>query len=109
MEKLFRKKIELFVEEIRPPKHLRNKIDISFEFENNTLIIYQENQDWKDESKLIPMEAVKARFIKSKSIWKIYWMRSTLKWELYNPHSEADSLEKVFEIIKEDEFGCFFG
>ncbi|MFZ5430428.1 MAG: DUF3024 domain-containing protein [Bacteroidota bacterium] len=31
----------------------------------------------------------KARFIASRNIWKVYWMRASGKWETYKPEPEV--------------------
>ncbi|WP_298956329.1 DUF3024 domain-containing protein [uncultured Nonlabens sp.] len=36
-------------------------------------------------------------------------MRANGKWQLYAPFPQSAYLDKMIEIIKEDEYSCFFG
>jgi hypothetical protein len=49
------------------------------------------------------------RFVKSSSIWKIYWRRQTGNWDLYKPSPSAKNLTVALAIIEADHYGCFFG
>jgi hypothetical protein len=44
--------------------------------------------------------------VKSTGVWKLYWMRASGKWNLYE---ELGSINEVIETIKADENGCFWG
>ncbi len=74
--------IENYIESIRPPVEMRNKIDIGYSFENNTVIFFEIRPDWKGETQFHQYPFVKAKFVKSQKIWKIYWIRASGKWEL---------------------------
>lgn len=52
---------------------------------------------------------VKARYIKSRKIWKLYWLRASGKWEAYEPQREIKETDKMLKIIGEDAYGCFWG
>jgi hypothetical protein len=97
------------IEKMRPAEHIRNQLDIGYTFENNTLQIFEIRPQWNDPSKIQHSPFVKAKFIKSKQIWKIYWLRGNLKWYSYAPHPTTDSLADLFEIINKDDHGCFKG
>ena len=43
---------------------------------------------------------------KSGDVWKLYWMRASGKWNLYE---ECESLDKVIDTIRADSHGCFWG
>ncbi len=51
-------------------------------------------------------KCAKIQYIKSRNIWKLYWMRSDLKWHGYDEYS---SFETAIKEIDEDPNGCFFG
>ena len=36
-------------------------------------------------------------------------MRADLKWHTYKPFPDSRSLEKILEIVDEDDHGCFWG
>jgi hypothetical protein len=103
------KQIEQFVESQRPAKEIRNKLDLGYEWKKNTLTLFEIRPFWKDANIIRHYPFAKARFIKSRNIWKIYWMRASLKWESYPPEPEVARLDQVLKIIEEDKHHCFKG
>jgi hypothetical protein len=106
---LFEKYISDKVEEMRPPEHIRPELDIGYSFEKYTLLINEIRPRWNNPSEIDHLPFVKARFIKSKNHWKLYWMRGNLKWYSYDPNPSVYSIEELFDIINRDEYGCFKG
>lgn len=101
--------IENYIESIRPPVEIRNQVDIGYSFKNNEVIIFEIRPQWNDESKKHQYPFVKAKFVKSQKIWKIYWMRANGKWELYQPNPSVLNIQSFIDIVEEDEHGCFRG
>ncbi len=62
--------------------------------------------DWDTIKEPYLEKCVKIQCIKSRNIWKLYWMRSDLKWHGYD---EYPSLEAAIKEIDKDPDGCFFG
>ncbi len=98
-----------YIESIRPPVEVRKQLDIGYTFENNELIIFEIRPFFMDETKIINSPFVRTKFVKSRKIWKIYWMRASGKWELYEPDPIVKDLPAFFEILDLDEYGCFRG
>jgi len=106
----FEKKIiENYIESIRPPVEIRKKLDLGYSFVNNEVIFFEIRSQWNDETKVNQYPFVKAKYVKSQKIWKIYWMRTNGKWELYEPNPVVHSITSFIEIVEEDEHGCFRG
>lgn len=106
----FEKKIiENYIESIRPPIELRKSVDLGYSFENNEVVLFEIRPQWNDENKFHKYPFVKAKFVKSQKIWKIYWLRANGKWELYEPNPIVHSINSFIEIVEEDEHGCFRG
>ena len=97
------------VEAMRPPVHIRNELDIGYNFLNNTLELFEIRPRWDKKEEYIHSPFAKTKFIKSQGIWKVYWMRASGKWELYEPFPEVKDISDFFEIVKEDKHACFFG
>jgi hypothetical protein len=55
------------------------------------------------------MDFAKIRYYKTRRNWNLYWMRASGKWELYEPYPVATNLDRLLKIIRDDEYGCFFG
>jgi len=97
------------VEEMRPPVHIREELDIGYTFEKNTVELFEIRPRWDKRDEQIHSKFAKSRFIKSQGIWKIYWMRASGKWELYEPFPEVKDVGEFFAVVKEDKHSCFFG
>jgi hypothetical protein len=101
--------IQTFIDSIRPPANIRNKVDISYCLKNNTLTIHEIRPCWRDSAKTTDNPVAKTKYIKSKDIWKIYWQQATGKWEAYGPQPECPSLQTFFRLLQNDPHGCFWG
>ena len=50
----------------------------------------------------------KATFVRSKNVWKVFWMRANLKWYSYDPAPTVKDLNYFTKLLDEDNHGCFF-
>ncbi|AUC23043.1 hypothetical protein BTO15_13490 [Polaribacter sejongensis] len=102
--------IKSYVEYLRPEDlEIRKQIDIGYTYDGKSVILFQIRPQWNNPEQKLQIDFAKITRIKSKKIWKLYWMRSNEKWTLYEPFSEATHLSEIIAIIKKDEHGCFFG
>lgn len=102
--------IKKFVESLRPEdSEIRKQLDFGYSYDGKVIILYEIRPFWDNPSEIQNIEFAKIRFYKSRREWNLYWMRASGKWELYDPFPESTYLDKMIEIIKEDEHGCFFG
>jgi hypothetical protein len=101
--------IRKFVDSMRPPEEMREQLDVGFTFENNTLELFEvrPRSNKRDEMMYFPFAT--AKLIKSRGIWRLFWKRASGKWESYEPVPEVKDLAGLFEVIKKDQYGCFFG
>lgn len=98
-----------YLEKRRPAKHIRSKFDLAFRINNQSFEIYSVRPRWDNPEEILEGSIAKATYVKSRKIWKIYWMRSDLKWHSYAPQPSCRMLEEVLEIIDRDEHSCFWG
>jgi hypothetical protein len=105
MEKLVRG----FVEKRRPEPLLRPELDIGFRIDSQSFEIFEIRPGWNDPSQKEQFPVAKATYVKSRKIWKLFWMRADLKWHSYSPFPESPSLEKILDEIDKDSHGCFWG
>ena len=80
------KAVEKYLDSCRPPVEIRN-----------------------EPSEKIESSVAKAKYYKSRDEWKVYWMKSDLKWHSYEPVPEVKTLEVFFEVLEADAYGCFWG
>ena len=107
--KRMQKLVGNFIEAKRPAPHIRDKLDIGFKISDQSFEIYEIRPRWDDPTKTIDGPVAKATYVKSKKIWKLFWMRADLKWHSYKPFPSSSSLEKILEIVDQDPHGCFWG
>lgn len=101
--------IKEFVDSIRPSVEIRDKVNIGYRFEKNTMELFEIRPRLDKQDEKVELPFAKARFYKSQSIWKLYWMRANGRWEFYETGVDVTSIDTVFTIIKEDKHGCFSG
>lgn len=101
--------MENYISRNRPPKEIRNELDINYRIENQSIILFEIRPIWNDKTKYLNHDFAKTTFVKGSNKWKIYWLRGNLKWALYEPKSEVKKLSDFLKEIEQDKFGCFRG
>ena len=91
-----------------PPEH-RDQLRYEFRIENHNVFLSEVRPRWNQPEEWLAVDFAKLRYIRSQRIWRLYWKRASGKWELYEPKSEDRNLAKLFDAIREDRYGCFFG
>jgi len=98
-----------FLEDRRPPVEIRPELDLDVRVSGQSVQIVEIRPHFREPSTMIESPVAKATYVKKSQRWKIYWMRSDLKWHSYTPEPESRSIEEFFAIVNADENGCFFG
>lgn len=98
-----------FLEQRRPPVHIRPELDFGYRMSGQSVEILEIRPDWRDQSVIHKRAFAKATFVRTANVWRIYWMRSDLKWHSYKPRAQVRSLEEFLAVVDADEYGCFFG
>ena len=91
----------------RPRPEIRDQLDIGYVVEGQSVIIHEDRQLY-DGSRLLEPVA-KATWVRTQKVWKIFWMRSDLRWHGYEPLAQVRTLDKVLEGVDADPYGCFWG
>ena len=108
-----RKRVEneaaAFVEKVRPPAHVRPKLDIGYRVENQNVLIFEIRPGFRDPGSKHEGYVAKATYVRKDNVWKVYWMRQDLKWHSYPPKPVVTSLEAFFEEVSADPNACFWG
>lgn len=108
--KRLEKTVGAYVERKRPPPHIRPKLDLRFRIKRQSVEIFEIRPRWRGEpGEIMEHPVVKAIYVKTQGIWRVFWMRADLKWHGYPPSPHVPSIEKFLAVISEDEHGCFFG
>jgi len=98
-----------YLESIRPPEHIRGKLDIGYTYDGGVVEFFEIRPDWKDPSIIRHHPYSKIRFVKASNLWKLYWRRASGKWESYKPFPESSDLQALLDCIRADAYGCFYG
>ncbi len=99
--------IGAFVESVRPPVSIRDEFDISYSISGQSIEIEEVRPVWRGEpGETTVLAMVKITFIRKKNTWRLYWMRSSLQWEML---TQVDTLKEAIDIVRDDESGFFFG
>lgn len=102
--------VKKYVESLRPEDlEVRKQLDFGYSYDGQFIELFEIRPVWNDPDKIQNLPFAKIRFYKSKQLWKLYWMRASGKWELYEPFPSSTHLTKIIDIIREDKFGCFYG
>jgi hypothetical protein len=113
MNDIERKRIEnavaAFVAMRRPPAHLRDQVDLGFRFDGRNVVLFEIRPRWDNPAEKAEEAIAKARYLKSRDTWLVYWQRSDLKWHKYDPAPEVRTVGAFLELVDKDEYACFFG
>jgi hypothetical protein len=101
--------VSAFIERRRPPAHIRPELDLGFRVSGQSVEIFEVRPVWREPSEKMQHPVAKATYIKSRAVWKVYWMRADLKWHSYPPTPTVGTVEKFLSLVEEDKHACFFG
>jgi Protein of unknown function (DUF3024) len=101
--------LEKFMELHRPPPHIRPKLDIGYRIAGHSVEIFEVRPNWQNAKETMEHPVAKATFVRTRNLWRVFWMRQDLKWHRYEPNPETQSLEAFLAVVGRDEHCCFFG
>ena len=101
--------LENFISKIRPPEHIREKLDISYKIEGLSIIIFEIRPQWNNPEIIQEHPVAKTTFVKTKNHWKVFWMRANLNWQSYTPKPFVKSIIEFTKLVEEDKHYCFWG
>lgn len=93
----------------RPPLHLRDKVREGQRIAGQEVELFLVRPFFQDPRRQVEESIAKARFVKSRNVWRVFWKRADGKWHRYDPTPEVDSLKEFLELVDEDQFCCFWG
>jgi hypothetical protein len=103
------RELEKFLNKRRPPEHIRNEVDIGYRLNDQSITIIEIRPNWRDPKISVEIPIAKATYVKSKSVWKVFWQRSDMKWHNYQSTPLVKSLEEFLQVVDADVHHCFFG
>ena len=91
------------------PSVIRSQLDLTFALEGQSVTIFEVRPVWNDPSQSSELGIAKSTFVRSRSVWKVFWKRADLKWHRYDPLAEVESVQEFFDEVESDPFACFWG
>lgn len=101
--------ITIWLLENRPPEKIRHQIDIIWRVEGQSVYISEKRPHWSNPALNMTNDFAKATYIKSSDQWKIFWLKSDLKWHTYKPLPGVRYFAEFLEEVAKDPYGCFKG
>ena len=101
--------MENYIESIRPSENIREKLDIGYSIEGQSVEIYEIRPQFRNPETKQQRLVAKATFIKTKKHWKVFWMRADLKWHSYSPTPTVTTIKEFVKLVDEDKHHCFWG
>ncbi|WP_083257274.1 DUF3024 domain-containing protein [Arcticibacter eurypsychrophilus] len=101
--------LENFLERKRPKEEFRDKVDISYHLDKQSVMIYEIRPRWNNPEEIMELPIAKATFVVAKDIWKVYWRQSDQKWHSYTPEPTVDHIQEFVSLVEQDEYYCFWG
>ena len=93
----------------RPPLHLRDQVREGQRIVGSKVELFLVRPMFGNPIRPIEESIAKARYVKSRDIWQIFWKRADLKWHRYQPCPEVKTLGAFLALVDEDENCCFWG
>lgn len=101
--------LETFLERRRPPAHLRDRVDLAYRIEGHSVVIFEIRPRWDDPTQKHEIPVARATFVRTRSHWRVFWMRRDLKWHGYEPAPTVRDIEAFVALVDRDAHACFFG
>ena len=98
-----------FISKRRPPPEIRDKVDYRADIRGLEVTIALVRPAYDDPTRMVEHPFAKARWIGTKKVWRLYWMRADRRWHSYQPMPEATTLEALLAEVDRDPHCCFFG
>jgi hypothetical protein len=100
-----------FVEKRRPREEIRHKLDLAYRIRERDQSVenFSVRPDWRNQGTIMESAAAKAKYRRPSATWDFLWMRSDLKWHIYEPHPQAVLFEEFLAVVEEDAHCCFWG
>jgi hypothetical protein len=101
--------MEAYLDSERPPVEIRPQLDIGYELVGQSVILNEIRPTWNAPHEIHHQPYAKATYVKSRNLWKVYWMRASLKWDAYDSKPTVKTLRAFPKLVDEDKYVCFKG
>ncbi|WP_444543999.1 DUF3024 domain-containing protein [Paenibacillus abyssi] len=92
--------------ETRIPKHIRDKLKLSYSIRGNNVTLIEERPAFKSDQ-WVQLNIAQFRLDQNK--WKVYWQDSKNKWHFVDDIEPDEDFEKQLSVVDKDEREMFWG
>ena len=93
----------------KSPAHLRCQQRTVYVVEGHDVTVYEERLRWDNPQEWTNSGIAKFKYNRKQNVWKLYWMKSDLKWHVYELLPESTRIDKLVVEVDKDPHGAFFG
>lgn len=101
--------LDSFIARRRPPTEIRDQVDLSYRIEEQSVVLFEIRPRMMKSSEKFELPIAKATFVRTQSLWRVYWQRADLKWHTYDPTPTVRTLHEFLKLVETDQHGCFWG
>jgi hypothetical protein len=101
--------LDAFLRRERPPAHIRAQLDYAYVIRGRSIELHEIRPRWDDATQQMVRPFAKATYLKSREVWRVYWLPADLKWHFYKPTPMVATLEEFLALVSEDTHACFHG
>jgi hypothetical protein len=98
-----------FLAKRRPPEEIRSKLDFRVDINGSDVLVVEVRPAYNNPERIIEHPIAKAKWVETRKVWRLFWMRADLKWHSYKPKPHASTIAAILSEVDRDPHGCFFG
>ncbi|MGF1565373.1 MAG: DUF3024 domain-containing protein [Flavobacteriales bacterium] len=100
---------EAFLEKRRPPEEVRANLDLGYRIDGQSVFVFGLRPNWGNPTETMESPVAKTTYVAAKKHWRVFWLRSNLKWYPYDPEPTVETIGDFFDVVNHDNHACFFG
>ena len=101
--------MEAFLTKRRPPPEIRHQLDVIYRITGQSVEIFEVRPAWDDPGVTLEHPVAKTTYVRTVREWRIFWMRSDLKWHRYDLAPAVKTIDEFAAIVDRDAACCFLG
>lgn len=88
---------------------LADELRLVYEVDAHSVLIFEERSPWNGVGEWTRRGIAKFRYVRSRRLWTLYWMRQDLKWHLFESGLATPNLAALVAVVEDNRYGAFFG
>ena len=103
------REVGTFMQELRPPKEIRDKLDYSMDIRGSEVILSSVRSHYDGSPGKNQFPVAKAKWVATRKEWQLYWQRADCKWHVYDAGRQLRTIREALAEVRRDPHCCFFG